>query len=956
MKKALLFVTCLFPFSITLQSNQSIDYLGQDSISIVGSWKSNSWFGYYHDDESGWIYHEDLEWAYPISPDGNSTWLFFPMLGWGWTKQGIFPWMYFNGLENWRYHQEQKGFYDFAAKAWQSKEALKDELEALEKEKQGIESSVPTDGESNSTSQQNGKEDSNESILKTFQLEVFSGMGGAASGAGNFGEGNLASINATPNTGYYFVNWTGDGVLDPNASSTSVLMDANRSVAANFSLIRHQLHVTSGTGGSVTGNNVYDYGQTAEIKATPDTGYYFVNWTGDGVLDSNASNTTLLIDSNRSVTANFSKVQPILSVAAGPGGTVSGSGSYEYDSNVSITATPESGYYFLNWSGAQVANSSAASTSIHLTEDSNLTASFEVNSTSPSKIEPFEMIRRMGRGINLGNVLSAPEEGKWAPAATEQYFIDLKEANFTNVRLPMDFYGNRTSGDTSIFSSQPGTYEDFNGSMDDYEVSTEYLDRIEEIINWALKRGLITVLDFHGGTLKSEFLHTFNPSNAHYIDSTSARRAADLIKFQAIWRAIANRFKDYPPELLFEIVNEPYFELSAAEMDQLNSLVIPIIRASGANNVDRNLILVGGGENSYLAPQQINSSILASDEQLIATFHYYDPFSFTSSQKDQYDDNDWGTADDIASIQTHFDSVKTWSETNQIPIYLGEFGADNQNGYDYGSGYLRKINSNSTGYADGGPDLESRTLYHQYVAQEAFNRGFAFAAWDSGPTSNKTIHKRNDSNLTFNFELASFSVSSYDTPTVTTSTTPDSSTWVSEVKQAILNYGTWPSCYGPLGVIKNPGFECSPYDESWSLKLISGSTASLENAGSLLARTGDSAIQVKVSSDLGYNKVLLENTAFVGDLNGKRITMECWVKSSVPAEFRMQLKITEKEGIDYGNRYPSSDIFSTTTEYQRFIFRHTVNKSIDAVQFKLLLGKTPATFLIDDCMASIEQR
>ena len=138
--------------------------------------------------------------------------------------------------------------------------------------------------------------------------------------------------------------------------------------------------------------------------------------------------------------------------------------------------------------------------------------------------------------------------------------------------------------------------------------------------------------------------------------------------------------------------------------------------------------------------------------------------------------------------------------------------------------------------------------------------------------------------------------------------------------------------------------------------MISGSTASLENAGSLLARTGDSAIQVKVSSDLGYNKVLLENTAFVGDLNGKRITMECWVKSSVPAEFRMQLKITEKEGIDYGNRYPSSDIFSTTTEYQRFIFRHTVNKSIDAVQFKLLLGKTPATFLIDDCMAGIEQR
>jgi len=74
----------------------------------------------------------------------------------------------------------------------------------------------------------------------------------------------------------------------------------------------------------------------------------------------------------------------------------------------------------------------------------------------------------------------------------------------------------------------------------------------------------------------------------------------------------------------------------------------------------------------------------------------------------------------------------------------------------------------------------------------------------------------------------------------------------------------------------------------------------------------------------------------------------------VPAEFRMQLKITEKEGVDYGNKFPSSDIFSTTTEYQKFIFRHTVSNPIDAVQFKLLLGETPATFFVDDCSAVVE--
>jgi len=46
----------------------------------------------------------------------------------------------------------------------------------------------------------------------------------------------------------------------------------------------------------------------------------------------------------------------------------------------------------------------------------------------------------MGRGINMGNVLSAPSEGNWAHAVYEDYFVQLSEAGFTNVRIPVDFY------------------------------------------------------------------------------------------------------------------------------------------------------------------------------------------------------------------------------------------------------------------------------------------------------------------------------------------------------------------------------------------------------------------------------------------------------------------------------------------------------------------------------------
>ena len=38
---------------------------------------------------------------------------------------------------------------------------------------------------------------------------------------------------------------------------------------------------------------------------------------------------------------------------------------------------------------------------------------------------PQQLVNKMGRGLNLGNVLSAPVEGNWSGAATEQYFIDV---------------------------------------------------------------------------------------------------------------------------------------------------------------------------------------------------------------------------------------------------------------------------------------------------------------------------------------------------------------------------------------------------------------------------------------------------------------------------------------------------------------------------------------------------
>ncbi|MBJ6368516.1 cellulase family glycosylhydrolase [Snuella sedimenti] len=398
-----------------------------------------------------------------------------------------------------------------------------------------------------------------------------------------------------------------------------------------------------------------------------------------------------------------------------------------------------------------------------------------------SQVTPEQMVAKMGRGINLGNVLSAPVEGNWAPALDLTYIQDVAAAGFTTIRIPMDFFGDRTTGDTSIYSKTVGTSASYTGTMSDYVVNSTYLDRVEEVINWGLNEGLVVVLDFHGKILKEEFLYTFSSKDkwaAYYTEPTSAKRIADNEKFRAIWTQIAERFKDYSYNLLFEIVNEPYFFLTDVEMDVLNADVINIIRNSGSNNVDRNIIITGGSKNAYEAPLQIDDAVINSDNHLIATFHYYWPRAFTASSGENDNDFDWGNTSDKSEIDSNFGAVQSWSQSKNIPVFLGEFGADNEGGYNY---------STMTYGSFGGPENASRVAYHEYLAEKAISLGFAFTAWDAGDEANKTIYKVSDR------------------------------TWVEDVKDALLG-----NSLGTPRFKTSKGFRLFPNPASTFIKLKTG--------------------------------------------------------------------------------------------------------------------------------------
>jgi endoglucanase len=364
--------------------------------------------------------------------------------------------------------------------------------------------------------------------------------------------------------------------------------------------------------------------------------------------------------------------------------------------------------------------------------------------------------------------------------------------------------------------------------------------------------------------------------------------------------------------------------MSAIEMDNLNAMIIATIRASGANNSTRNIIITGGGQNSQNAPQQISDNIISNDDYLIASFHYYQPFSFTSSSTENNNDFNWGTVADKNTVNGHFDAVKNWSNSKNIPVTLGEFGADNENGLNYHTGVYGSY---------GGPINASRVEYHRYLAEQAINRGFSFSAWDAGNKSNKAIHLRTD-NPSTNNEI--------------------SGTWVLDVRDALLSSGTWPLCYGSTEdlIILNPEFECG-YNTDWNF-IVSGTAAAEFSDADTDSRNGFSGAKVQVNSADIYNKVLLSNRIFTGDLTNKKITIKTYAKSL--ATSGQSFKIRVKAIVNGNNSFIPSSEFNLTNEYPEnpFEFEYIIQDNTSSIQVQVMLGNYQGTYFLDDFETSIE--
>jgi len=154
-----------------------------------------------------------------------------------------------------------------------------------------------------------------------YSLTISSTAGGSVTAPGEgtlaYDPGTMVSLEATPASGYRFVDWTGDvgTIADVNVASTTITMNGNNSITANFEVIspgdQYNLTVSSTAGGSVAvpgeGTFTYDAGTTVSLVATATGGYQFANWTGNvtTIADVDAASTTITMSGNYSITANF---------------------------------------------------------------------------------------------------------------------------------------------------------------------------------------------------------------------------------------------------------------------------------------------------------------------------------------------------------------------------------------------------------------------------------------------------------------------------------------------------------------------------------------------------------------------------------------------------------------------------------------------------------------------------
>ncbi len=284
-----------------------------------------------------------------------------------------------------------------------------------------------------------------------------------------------------------------------------------------------------------------------------------------------------------------------------------------------------------------------------------------------------ELSKLMGNGINLGNTMEAygrsalgttaevsAYETYWGqPVTTQEMISGMKASGFDSLRIPVAW--------TNKINFETG----------DYTIDTALLDRVEEIVNYALNEDMYVIINDHWDGSWWGMFGSATPE--------TREKAMELYK--AMWTQIAERFKNYSDHVIFESANEELgFRLNDtdiaadsgtlsedecyAKVNEINQTFVDLIRSTGGNNENRFLLIAGFGtdidttcDDRYQMPTDTANS------KLLVSVHFYRPDGYCLWDSIE----SWGTKDDFDDMNADLAKMTKFIDRG-YGVIIGEYG------------------------------------------------------------------------------------------------------------------------------------------------------------------------------------------------------------------------------------------------------------------------------------------
>lgn len=316
-------------------------------------------------------------------------------------------------------------------------------------------------------------------------------------------------------------------------------------------------------------------------------------------------------------------------------------------------------------------------------EESVSSSSVESSSSEVVLNRAQKLIREMGSGINLGNVFEAPNDdfagfdetqfqSNWGETIKPKDFVALGDSGFKNMRIPVSWE------------------EHVTGAGEECLVQEDWMKQVFWAVDHAIENGMIVVL------------------NTHHWDNMYTDPETETPCLLSVYKQMMEKIKNYSPDsLIVETLNEPRGKLNSNRWNALVPQIIDVVRSADPERV----VMVGTHNyNSYGAVSLLE--LPEGVDNLMVTFHYYDPFNFTHQgatfTDDYYETGTTWTASlaQKRTVKTAFNAMKDWSDAHNVPVYLGEFGAYEE------------------------ADSTSRETWTTFISELSKSLGFATAYWE----------------------------------------------------------------------------------------------------------------------------------------------------------------------------------------------------------------------------------